>query len=566
MNKFKKTFNLLPIQFKYKSIYFVIFLITATFLETIGIGVVFPLLELVVNGDTSENIFSKGLKNIFNENIQIKSLITFILILYFFKTIYLIYFNYWQQKFSQNIFKALSLKLFQYYLSSSLKFYYTKNSSELLRNTLNECKNYGTLISISLRLFVEILIASFLFCLAFYIEPITTLLVSFIIIILIFLYYLLTKKKIYSYGLDRINKTQNQIKILLESFSGIRDIKLKSSENFFLNLYNKATEKFISAAYKQQTIIEAPRYLFEFLFLSALLFGLLIFMKFNQDINSILPILGLYVVISFKLVPGLMKILNILQQIKGLEPTLNVLSEELSNLKVKKKIIEKDSIQNIKFMENISLSKVSFSYERKKIFNSFSENIKKNSFVGIIGKSGSGKSTLIDLLTGLIVPNSGEIKVDDISIHKNIKDWQKKIGYVSQNSFLLDASITENVAFGEERDKINLDKVKKALKDAQILDYVENLDKSLDTLIGENGLQLSGGQRQRISIARELYRDPEFLILDEATNALDEETENQFLEFLDNLKGKVTVLISSHRKNSFKKCDKIITLTEEDSA
>ena len=566
MNKFKKTFNLLPIQFKYKSIYFVIFLITATFLETIGIGVVFPLLEIVVNGDTSENIFSKGLKNIFNENIQIKSLITFILILYFFKTIYLIYFNYWQQKFSQNIFKALSLKLFQYYLSSSLKFYYTKNSSELLRNTLNECKNYGTLISISLRLFVEILIASFLFCLAFYIEPITTLLVSFIIIILIFLYYLLTKKKIYSYGLDRINKTQNQIKILLESFSGIRDIKLKSSENFFLNLYNKATEKFISAAYKQQTIIEAPRYLFEFLFLSALLFGLLIFMKFNQDINSILPILGLYVVISFKLVPGLMKILNILQQIKGLEPTLNVLSEELSNLNVKKKIIEKDSIQNIKFMENISLSKVSFSYERKKIFNSFSENIKKNSFVGIIGKSGSGKSTLIDLLTGLIVPNSGEIKVDDISIHKNIKDWQKKIGYVSQNSFLLDASITENVAFGEERDKINLDKVKKALKDAQILDYVENLDKSLDTLIGENGLQLSGGQRQRISIARELYRDPEFLILDEATNALDEETENQFLEFLDNLKGKVTVLISSHRKNSFKKCDKIITLTEEDSA
>ena len=260
-----------------------------------------------------------------------------------------------------------------------------------------------------------------------------------------------------------------------------------------------------------------------------------------------------------------MKILNILQQIKGLEPTLNVLSEELSNLNVKKKIIEKDSIQNIKFMENISLSKVSFSYERKKIFNSFLENIKKNSFVGIIGKSGSGKSTLIDLLTGLIVPNSGEIKVDDISIHKNIKDWQKKIGYVSQNSFLLDASIIENVAFGEERDKINLDKVKKALKDAQILDYVENLDKSLDTH-SENGLQLSGGQRQRISIARELYRDPEFLILDEATNALDEETENQFLEFLDNLKGKVTVLISSHRKNSFKKCDKIITLTEEDSA
>ena len=198
--------------------------------------------------------------------------------------------------------------------------------------------------------------------------------------------------------------------------------------------------------------------------------------------------------------------------------------------------------------------------KRESVLTSFTENIKKFSFVGISGKSGSGKSTLIDLITGLIPPNSGKILVDGRNISENLESWQRKIGYVSQNSFLLDTSIIENVAFGVEKQNINLTNVKKALNDAQIINFVENLEKNFETIVGEKGLQLSGGQKQRIAIARELYRNPELLILDEATSALDEETENQFLEFLENLKGKITVLISSHRANTFKKCDKIIEL------
>ena len=186
-------------------------------------------------------------------------------------------------KFSQKIYKDLSLRLF-YNLNSPLRLYYDKNSSELLRNTLNECKNYGGLISITLRLFVECLVVTFLFALVLYIEPETTLYVSLIIIIVVLIYYLFTKTTIYNYGVTKTVDSEKQIKILL-NFSGIRDIKLKSSENF-LRHYNKFTKNFTSAAYKQQTIIEAPRYLFEFLFLSIFdqsidLYGVKSKFKFN---------------------------------------------------------------------------------------------------------------------------------------------------------------------------------------------------------------------------------------------------------------------------------------------
>ena len=241
-----------------------------------------------------------------------------------------------------------------------------------------------------------------------------------------------------------------------------------------------------------------------------------------------------------------MKILNFTQQIKSYEPTVKVLEKEFAQLG------NTDSLKNLRlnnkllFNKEIKIKNIDFSYGNgKKVFELFSDNIKKNDFVGIIGKSGSGKSTLIDLITGLVSPDSGEILVDGVEIRNNLLNWQKKIGYVPQNIFLLDATIVENVAFGENKAEVDLDKVKKALAKAQILKFVENLNKELETKVGERGIQLSGGQKQRIAIARELYRDPELLVLDESTSALDEETENHILEFLENLRGRITVIISS---------------------
>ena len=167
---------------------------------------------------------------------------------------------------------------------------------------------------------------------------------------------------------------------------------------------------------------------------------------------------------------------------------------------------------------------------------------------------------MIDLITGLQEPSDGRILVDNIDIKENLSLWQSKIGYVSQSVFLLDESIRKNIAFGLEEKQIDDNLVLASLENAKILSFVKEMKNGIESFIGEKGIQLSGGQKQRIAIARELYRNPEILILDEATSGLDEKTENQFLDFLENLKKKLTIIIVSHRKNTLKNCDKIIQI------
>ena len=560
---FKKIFSILPSNYKKKSILFVFFLTIATFLETLSVGIILPLLEYIVNGNFSKNTFGINFGNILNTQNNpsaIKNLIAIIIILYFFKSVYLLYFNFWQLKFSQNVFKTLSCNLLNNYFSKPISFYYKKNSSEIMRNILFECRLFGQTISILLKLIVEVILVIFLLSLVIYIEPLKTLVITISLLILSLTYYLLTKNKIYEFGVDKLKSSGAQIKILNESLGSIKEIKLKSSENFFLNLYEKITQKFIFATYFQQFIVEAPRVIFEFIFIFVLLSGLLFYMTFNEDFNNLLPILGLYVIAAYRLIPSVMKIMNFVQQIKGSKPNINVLFAEFKNVKkVKNQIVL--SKNEISFKKSINFFDISFSYDgKKKIFENFSEKINRNEYIGIIGKTGSGKSTFVDLVTGLIKPEKGSVKVDGIDVNKISKNWQNKIGYVPQSVFLLDSTVKENVAFGIEEEKINSQNVIKCLKHAQIDQYVKNLDNGIESLVGERGVQLSGGQRQRIGIARELYKDPEILILDEATSALDEKTEKDLLEDLNRFKGKKTIIIISHRESTLKNCDRIINL------
>lgn len=560
---FSKYIKFLPENYKKKSILFILFLVVATILETFSIGLIFPLLEIIFKGELSKNFLI--FNSIYDLEIQdkstfIKNFSIFLIFLYFTKSIYLLYFNYWQLKFSQNVYKLLSCNLFKKYLNNPIKFFYKKNSSELVRNTFLECKSYGQYISIFFKLIVEIMVAFFILTLLIYIEPFKTSIILVLAGIISILYYFFTKNFIYKQGLIRVRNNGAQLKVLNESFSGIKDIKLKSSENFFLKLYESFTNKFVKSAYKQSSIIDAPKYVFDFLFVLGLLLSLIYFVENNKDINSLIPILSMYVITGYRLLPAILRIMNILQQFKGFKPTVEILEKEFTtNNEEKTKKVTK--INNFTYNSEIKILDLNFSYDkREKTIENFSTVIKKNSCVGIIGKSGSGKSTLIDLITGLISPEKGEILVDQKNINLNTKEWQSKIGYVSQSVFFLDSSIKENVGFGLEEKDINIELVKKCLADAKIENFVNQLNQGIDTIVGEKGIKLSGGQKQRIAIARELYRKPEILILDEATSGLDEETENQFLEFLDNIKNKLTIIVVSHRKNTLKNCDRIIYL------
>ena len=563
----KNIYKLFPAKFKNKSLLFVVLLILGAALETFGIGIIFPVIDFLINGEFSRNFLGFDLEKIFlyfNSKITIKNLIFFIVFLYFIKSIFLILFNYWQIKFSQNIFRHLSFKIFSKYLFSPLSFYHKKNTSILLRNALYETRNYGNCVNLILKLISELLIILFIFSLLVYVEPKVTLFMTLILLILIILYYFLTSKNIYRLGVIKLDSQGKLLKIISESFNGTRDVKLKAAQLFFFKIYKKQLDKFVKSSNYQQAIVESPKILFEFI-LIFLLFTFLFFNLNKKDVLNLLPLISIYLLSALKLIPSIMRILNIVQTIKGLEPSIIMLNKEFDNNENLNNILKLQDLSSHKFSfdEKIEFKNVNFSYDNKnKIINNFSKVIHKNKMIGISGQSGSGKSTIIDLLTGLITPNSGNILIDGkIDINNGfLLNWQNKIGYVSQSVFLLDSSIRENIAFGIENENIDNLKAVRVLKEAQLSDYISKLEKGLDTIVGERGVKLSGGQIQRIGIARELYREPELIIFDESTSALDIDTENEILDCIKELKKKMTIIIVSHRKNTLKYCDEIFSL------
>jgi len=186
--------------------------------------------------------------------------------------------------------------------------------------------------------------------------------------------------------------------------------------------------------------------------------------------------------------------------------------------------------------------------------------IKKGESIALIGKSGAGKTTLVDVILGLLDLESGDIKVDGVSIYENLRSWQNLVGYIPQSIFLTDDTIERNIAFGVPDDQIDQGRLYKAIAAAQLEELVEQLPDGIKTGVGERGLRLSGGQRQRIGIARALYHEREILVLDEATAALDNETESRVTAAINSLAGTKTLIVIAHRLSTVENCDRIYML------
>ncbi len=266
-------------------------------------------------------------------------------------------------------------------------------------------------------------------------------------------------------------------------------------------------------------------------------------------------------VAAFKMLPSLNRIIVDIQKIRNgrsaLDVVCNVLKYNDNNLLIS----ENENIKNINFESEINLKKISFSYPGNlPLYKNLDLKIKKGEAIGIIGESGTGKSTLANLLVGLISPTEGDILIDQNSVHKEIKGWHKIIGYMPQKNFLLDDTIENNIIFF---DRLDNEFFKKIIKQCQLEKLINSLENGAKTLIGENGARLSGGQLQRISLARTLYKNPEILILDEATTSLDRDNEKKILDIISNLKTNKTVIIISHQIQNLSFCDKIFELKNE---
>ena len=538
-------------------IFLLIFSIVVSIIEVVGVGAIMPFISIATNFNTIfNNKYFKVIYNFFGFNSPIHFVVAFgitLVLFYLFRSLFNLFYFYLLNRFSQSRYSILAYRLFENYLGMHYIDFINRNSSYLINTLVNEANNLVQLISNVLFMMSEFFVVIFIYSMLLYVNWKMTILLSLFLIINIWILKRVVSIRIKKAG-DIRNKMQEKFyEIINSSFGNFKIIKLKGNDKEILDKFNEASFGFAKANIINSTLSQVPR-----LFLEAIGFSLIaliiiyLVLKYQTDIKNALPILSMFVLGLYRLMPSVNRIYSSYNQIlfysKSLEITHNDLIYEPEELGDKK----------IEFNEKIKLKNVSFAYDKKEVLKDINLEIKKGEKVGIIGESGSGKSTLIDLIIGLYRPKSGKIFIDNIELNeKNLKSWRKKIGYIPQSIYLIDGTIAENVAFGEEIDE---KRVKKVLKMANILDFLATHHEGIYTRVGENGIKLSGGQKQRVAIARALYNDPEVLILDEATSALDNETEKKIMDEIYKVGKDKTMIIIAHRISTLDKCNKIIEL------
>ncbi len=560
---FRKAWMLLNYKQKKNIIFIFALMFVAMILESLSIGIMLPLISVLLKGDIGTSFFSYLF--IFGEP-EGKSLIyiglLMALVVFLIKNLALI-FNLWQQtKFLRDLQFEITNRLFKYYLKNDYIFFLQNNSAHLYRNLTDITSSYVTYMKTHMIFFSEIIVFIGIALILFYVDFLGSMAIFFSAGIVSFLIYTFTIDKISLLGKQRNIVGGELNKHLLQGMASAKDVKILDRGDDLIHQVDKNLFKMTKFNHIIQFITGLPRFCFEMLVVFT--FATLIFVMINagRDLIGIIQYLAVFAVASFRIVPGASRILHSFQNIKYIEPSIKILIEEFkskNNSYVRKDHLQKNPNVPLKFQKEINLKNLSFSYPLRKEFSlsKISMTVTKGDFIGIIGETGSGKSTLINLLIGLLQPSEGKIEIDKLDINSNLTEWYKKIGYVPQSVYLIDDTIKKNIAFGLREEDIDDNLIKQAVEKASLSEFLNELANGLETIVGEKGIMLSGGQQQRIGIARALYRDPEILILDEATSSLDQATEKKIMKSVQFLKRKKTLIIITHRLSTVENCDKI---------
>ena len=567
MNSIKQFLFILNKEEKLNLFYLFILMIIGMFLETLSVGLVIPLINIILQLDNTSYLFFINSLPIISDNDQFQVSADDTLTIYMIalgglifvfgmKFIFLTYL-YWKQfGFVFTLQRDISQKMYETYMSLDYSSYLKTNSSKFIKNVNYEVGSFSAVISQSIQFLIDLLTCIGIVALLLYYQPIGALTIFVSVGIPVYLFYSFTKKRLGIKGKEREFHEDQRIHYIQSGIGAVKDIRVLKREKGFFDLYYIHNSKQASAEHYRSFLASIPKQFLEFFSLIALVF--LIFILFNQGTEpaSMVAALSVFAAGAFRILPSLSRMMNGLQLIKFYKPSINIIYDE-SHKFGQRRLSSTD--RKMKFQNNILIRNLSFSYQSQsvKTINDISFKINKGEIIGICGKSGSGKSTFINVFLGLLNSTDGKILVDDISIEDNMLEWQNMIGLVSQNIFLVNDSILANITIGIPKNEIDQVKLEKSLKLSSVNELIKTLPDQLETLVGERGIRLSGGQMQRIAIARALYNDPEIIIFDEATNALDGDSEKDILDSIRLLKGKKTIIMISHKIENFLDFDKI---------
>ena len=558
----KRVFLIFSSKEKYQvSIIFILSIITSIF-EMIGVFSIVPFMSLLTNPDyITNNAYFSYFANSYSLNL-IDSKVYFgiiIIILFIFSNLMNIVTLWYTMNFIAEYQSRISSTVLKKYLSNSYDFFIKSDHAILSKNVLDEsCILADGVIYAILQILTKSLIIFAISILMIIVNPelfFGSIFLFAIIYLLIFVRY---KKVLYDIGFNRVEANESRFKKTREVLSNIKDVKYHSLEDFYIKSFSNSAYDF---AHLNAKISLLPRYFIEILTFGGIFSGIVYLIAIEESLLLNIPIISMFLLSIYRIMPLLQNIFINTTNIKSSEYVFNNIEAILSKpYQIKSKISS-----NIAFTKNINFENVYFNYvDNKNILENVNLEISKGETYAIIGGTGTGKTTIIDILLGFYDIKSGQITMDGFPLKGNsFKSINKIIGYVSQSISYLSDNILKNITFCDNHNDIDIDKVMKVIRITKLDDLVKTLDKGIYGNIGDMGSMLSGGQKQRLGIARALYREPQILILDEATNALDRQTE---LEILTNIKESyqsITLILVTHRNTYLEFCDKIIEISDK---
>ena len=544
---------------KLKVFYLSILFTISSLLEVIGIGVIVSFISLFLG---INDIFLQKIIDFLHELLpnnfiadQIVFLGVLLIITFLLKTIIILYINYITEKFSRNIEFSLKEKLLSNFIFLPDKYYSKKNISKQIETIIRLTQIIqGPCVSSILKLLSTILQFTGIFTLLLFTDVFTTLIVIAFIFTLGLIYTQIIKPFSKKYAQQESIASKNLIQSVYELADGISELKIFSKTKFFLDRFLKYSKQVYTNSLKTSVLFFFIKPSLELLIVTIFV-SIILFLKINSiDLTEYFSIFAIFSFSLVRLMPLSTEVISSLNRVISSRYAVDTIYDEIKNLKKNSQDIDENNIENFIF-KKIEFKNINFGYdEDKSILKNINFTIKTNSFVGVTGKSGSGKTTLVNLIMGKLHPIEGEIILNDTSIRDNVKNFQKKISYIQQNSFVFEGDLKTNISLSQNPET---NKLIKSLEQSELLEfYNENKDKSF----GDRGALLSGGQKQRIAIARAFYHDRDILILDEFTSQLDNETEKNILNYIEKIKTRKTIILISHNHDLLKNCDKVINL------
>lgn len=569
---FKKLMILLDQKQKRKMVVLVFMMLIGGVLETLGVSLILPVMELVLEENAVQ---SKRYLQVICDIFHIayhdtKSLMILVMVglvvVFALKNLFLFFQQKVQLKFVYTNQFATSRRMMINFMQRPYEYYLNADTAVIQRSITSDVNNMYGLILALLQLISEGIVFVCLVAVSLLADVWMSITVAILLIAVLLIIKCILKPIMKRAGEENQDFYSGLFKWINQSVMGIKEIKIANKESYFINEYAKCGAGYVSAVQRYNLFNATPRLLIETVAIAGMILYMMVRLLTGAEIIDIMPQLTLLAMVAMRLIPCANRINTHLTSISYFEPFLmgasDNLKEEIRDKNINydlKAYQQKEDVPKLEIKEKIELKNITYKYPNteKLIFDDADMEIPIGKSVGIVGTSGSGKTTVVDIMLGLLQLQSGEILADGKDVRQCYPSWLKNIGYIPQTIFMIDDSIRKNVAFGYPEEDIDDEKVWRALKEAQLDEFVKSLPEGLDTGIGERGIRISGGQRQRIGIARALFEDPEVLVLDEATSALDNDTEAAIMDSINRLHGKKTLVIIAHRLQTIEKCDMV---------